>query len=126
MGFAFSFEQPGGANRTYSMNGAQMSMMVEIMRAVKAIREQGVDPNWSLLPDGVTHAKFRSNDNHHVTPEECRLIARRLREGLADGTVTDTLSFFDDAPGGKEGRKWVKEWADYNERAAVAGGYRVR
>jgi hypothetical protein len=126
MGFAFSFEQPGRANGKYSMNGGQMSMMVEIMRGVKAIREQGMDPNWSLLPDGVTHDKFRSNDNHHVTPEECLLIATRLREGLADGTIIDVLSAFDDAPPGKEARKWVNEWADYNERAAAAGGYRVR
>jgi hypothetical protein len=45
MGFAFSFEHPGNANGAYSMNSAQMSMMIEIMRAVKAIREQGTDPN---------------------------------------------------------------------------------
>jgi hypothetical protein len=126
MGFAFSFEQPGRANGNYAMNGSQMSMMVEIMRAVKALREQGMDPNWSLLPDGVTHDKFRSSGNHHVTPQECLLIATRLREGLADGTVTETLSFFDDAPVGKKARQWVEEWAAYNERAAAAGGYRVR
>jgi hypothetical protein len=126
MGFSFSFEQPGKANSAYSMNGSQMSMMLEVMRAAKAIREQGCDPNWTLLPDGVPHAKFRSNDNHHVTPEECLVIATRLREGLADGTVSETFSFFDDAPPSKECRKWVHEWADYNERAAAAGGYRVR
>ena len=126
MGFAFSFEQPRFPNSHYSMNGAQMSIMLEVMREVKAIREQGCDPNWTLLPDGVTHAKFRSNDNHHVTPAECLLIAERLRAGLKDGTATSILTFFDDAPGGARGRAWIEEWADYNERAAAAGGYRVR
>jgi hypothetical protein len=103
-----------------------MSVMVEVMREVRAIREQGCDPNWTLLPDGVTHAKFRSNDDHHVTPAECLLIAERLRAGLKDGTVIDILSFFDDAPRGTTGREWIEKWIDYNERAAAAGGYRVR
>jgi hypothetical protein len=126
MGYSFSFVRKGARNGNYSMNGSQMSIMVEVMRAVGAIREQGVDPDWTLLPVGVTHDKFRSNDNHHVTPEECLLIAEKLRAGLADGTATTFLSFFDDAPRGAKGLAWVEEWADYNERAAAAGGYHVR
>jgi hypothetical protein len=126
MGYAFSFEQPGLPNHHYSMNDAQMSILLEVMREVKAIREQGCNPNWTLLPDGVTQAKFRSNDNHHVTPAECLLIAERLRVGLKDGTVIATLSVIDDAPHGKKGVAWIEKWIDYNERAAAAGGYRVR
>lgn len=126
MGYAFCFEQPGKPKSNYSMNGAQMSMMVEVMRAAGAIREQGIDPDWTLLPDGVTHAKFRSNGNQLVTPDECRLIAERLKTGLANGTVSTTLSFFDDAPRGKAGQQWIEAWIDFNERAAGTGGYRVR
>jgi hypothetical protein len=126
MGFSFSFVQADADNSNYAMNGSQMAILLEVMRAVKAIREQGSGPDWDLLPVGVTHDKFRSSGNHHVTPAECLLIATRLREGVEDGTVTDTLSFFDDAPRGRVGRAWVLEWADYNRRAATAGGYLVR
>src|SRR5437764_14279555 len=125
MSYSFSFEQPGHPNDSYAMNIFQMSIMRDVMREVKAFREQGFSPNWTILPDGVTHDLFSSNSNQLVTPDACRLIAERLRAGLADGTVFNTLSFFDDAPRGAEGEAWVAEWADYNERAANAGGYRV-
>jgi hypothetical protein len=125
MGFGFSFVRPGLPKGNYSMSGGQMAIMVEVMREVKAIREQGCHPDHTLLPDGVPQAKFRSNDNHHITPAECLLIAARLRAGLKDGTAMTTLCFFDNAPDGPEGRAWIEEWADYNERAAAAGGYRV-
>jgi hypothetical protein len=95
------------------------------MPAVGAIREQGVDPHRTFLPDGVTHDRFRSNDGHHVTPDECLLIAQRLRAGLADGSALETLSFFDDDPPGAKARDWIAAWAGYNERAAAAGGYYV-
>lgn len=126
MGFSFQFAQRGAAKAHYSMNGSQMARLVEVMREAGAIREQGLDPNWTLLPDGVSHDKFRSNDGHHVTPEECLRIADRLRAGLADGTALNILAFFDDAPFGAEARDWVAAWADYNPRAAAAGGYVVR
>jgi hypothetical protein len=126
MGFAFSFVQPEKARSNYSMNGAQMGIMLEVMRAVGAIREQGSWPDWTILPEGVAQEKFQSSGNHHVTPTECLLIAEKLRAGLKDGTATTTLTFFDDAPLGQEGRAWIEEWADYNGRAAAAGGYRVR
>jgi hypothetical protein len=108
------------------MNGSQMSIMLEVMRAVGAIREQGTWPDWTILPEGVAQEKFQSSGNHHVTPAECRLIVEKLRSGLKDGTASTTLTFFDDAPIGKEGRAWIEEWIDYNERASTAGGYIVR
>ena len=126
MGFAFSFKKQELPRSNYSMNGSQMSIMLEVMRAVGAIREQGSWPDWTILHEGVTHDKFRSSGNHHVTPTECLLIASKLRAGLEDGTATTTLTFFDDAPLSNEGRDWIEEWADYNERASAAGGYRVR
>lgn len=125
MGYDFSFERPDVPRADYRLNSAEMSILVEVMREVGAIREQGCYPNYTLLPEGVPQAKFQSNGNQHVTPDECRLIARKLRDGLANGTVTTTLSFFDDAPYGAEAVRWVEGWIDYNERAADAGGYRV-
>lgn len=126
MSYVFSFEQPTlPESSSYSLTGAEMRMMVEVMREVGALREQGFGPNWTLQPDGVPQAKFQSTSNQLVTAEECGLIAERLRAGLASGKAQATLSFFDDAPRGQEGRRWVEAWADFNARAAAAGGYRV-
>jgi hypothetical protein len=125
MSFFFTFEDASRPKCHYEFGGANMAIMVEVMRNVRAIREQGGDPDFTLLPEGVAQAKFRSNSNQLVTPDECRLIAERLRAGLQDGSAMEVLCFFDDAPDGKEGRDWIAAWADYNERAAVAGGYRV-
>jgi len=125
MGYDFSFELPDVPGAYFRLNSAEMSILVEVMRTVGAIREQGCYPSYTLLPEGVPQAKFQSNSDHHVTPDECRLIVRKLREGLANGTVTTTLSFFDDAPYGAEAVRWIEAWIDYNERAAEAGGYRV-
>lgn len=122
MGYGFAFEKQSVRNGHSSMSGGQRAIMVEVMRPVGAIRQQGCDPDFTLLPDGVRQARFRCNDNHHVTPAQCLLIAAQLRAGLENGAATELLCVFDDAPSGKEARGWIEAWADDNERAAPAGG----
>jgi hypothetical protein len=69
-------------------------------------------------------SKFTSNSNWHVTPDECRSIASRLRAGMP--VIREVASFFDDAPPRAELERWVLSWVDFNERAVDHGGYRVR
>jgi hypothetical protein len=126
MGYDFSFEQET-PDRAFRMTSSEMSMMREFMREVGAVVEPGTKRAMSGPEPIATSApiqKFKSNDNQLVTPDECRTIAERLVTHV--DVILDVASFFDDAPPGPETRTWVLAWADYNARAAGAGGYRVR
>ena len=78
----------------------------------------------SSVVDGRMGAfKFQSNDGWLVTPEECVVLARKLREH-AELIARD---YFPDAGVKREdGLKWILGFARYNEIAAEHGGYRVR
>lgn len=78
----------------------------------------------SSLTDGRVGAfKFQTNDGWLVTPEECAVLARKLR-AHADLIARD---YFPDADVSREdGLKWILGFARYNEIAAEHGGYRVR
>ncbi|MCA9693251.1 MAG: hypothetical protein KC636_26890 [Myxococcales bacterium] len=112
-----------GGDDCYEMNGAELRMMVEVMREAGILREQGMGPRWTIDEAGVPQEKFRSNSNGHVTPDECQRIASMLRAAIDSGSAGDTLSFFDDAP--PQSRAWLESWTEFNARAAQAGGYRV-
>ncbi|MDC0720276.1 hypothetical protein [Nannocystis bainbridge] len=77
----------------------------------------------SSLKDGRVGAfKFQSNDGWLVTPEECAVLARKLREHVE----VIAQDYFPDAGVAREdGRKWILGFARYNEIAAEHGGYRV-
>lgn len=62
----------------------------------------------------VPALKFGSNDGWIVTPEECLIIAYRLRSYLAK-----------ESPAGNDDPEWVDAFAVFNEVAAKYGGYEV-
>jgi len=93
--------------------------------------------------------KFESNDGWLVSPEECRIIAYGLRSahdqrgdelfpteapaatdlvpGLSDFMGVEAAPMLEGfgVPEPDEAQELLLEWADYNERAAGQGGYRV-
>lgn len=76
----------------------------------------------SIVDDQVGAYKFASNDGWLITPDECRILARRLRASV------DMIAeqFFPDAGvSAEDGRRWLLGFARYNELAAEHGGYRV-
>jgi hypothetical protein len=90
-------------------------------RAFIAAHEAAMSAS-SIVGDRVGAFKFETNDGWLVTPEECRLLARKLRarcEALA-------REYFP-AAGVQEAaaRRWIVGFARYNEIAAEHGGYRV-
>ncbi|WP_344968787.1 hypothetical protein [Streptosporangium fragile] len=88
----------------------------------QALKVEGLEPN----EQSVDMAKFQSNDGWHITAEEARFIASRLRLAVEHHVPGDTLSFLDDAPPTKDVVEWLEEFADFNERAAAHGGYLVK
>jgi hypothetical protein len=128
VGYAFETEQPAPGN-SVGFNNWQMSFLREIMREVGAADEAGFPQALRLTgfapsDQSAPMEKFLSNGNWHVTEQEARFIADRLRAGIAEGVPQEVVSFFDDAP--NDVVVWVKEFADFNELAADRGGYRVR
>ena len=104
----------------------------------------------SASPDKVPAFKFQSNEGWFVSPDECRAIARGLRNfanavtGAQAKAANDAAKKRDEAlakqvdPTGKmtrltqetgmsvdEMRTWMLDWADYNTLASFAGGYEV-
>lgn len=92
-----------------------------VARAYLEAHEAAVSSS-SLVDDRVGAFKFQSNDNWLVTPEECVVLARKLR-AHAEMIARD---YFPDAGVEQaDGRKWILGFARYNEIAAEHGGYRV-
>jgi len=95
---------------------------LKVVRAHLAAHEAAVSGS-SLVDGRVGAFKFQSNDGWLVTPEECVVLARQLREH-AELIARD---FFPDAGiEAEDGRRWILGFARYNEIAAEHGGYRVR
>jgi hypothetical protein len=132
VGYDFSFKRPGrDARSEFRLAGEDMSLMREVMReagaatepdADQALRAEGFEPTDASVP----MKKFLSNDDWHVTPEECRFIAERVAKAAERGVVSELLSYWSDAPPEEEVDRLVADWVDYNRRAADHGGYRVR
>ncbi|MCY1057618.1 hypothetical protein [Nannocystis sp. SCPEA4] len=95
---------------------------VRAARAYVQAHEDSVSAS-SLVDGRVGAYKFQTNDGWLVTPEECVVLARKLRQH-AELIARD---YFPDA-GVKQddGRRWILGFARYNEIAAEHGGYRVR
>lgn len=94
---------------------------IEAVRIYKAARDR-VAATPSIVDDRIGGYKFASNDGWLITPDECRIVARRLRERV-DMIARD---FFPDAGVSEaDGRRWLLGFARYNELAAEHGGYRV-
>ncbi len=78
----------------------------------------------SSLEDGrVASYKWDSNDGWLVTPEECAVIAEKIREH-AEMIARDM--FTDAGFSVEDGLEWLDTWAWFNAVAAEHGGYRVR
>jgi hypothetical protein len=64
----------------------------------------------SARPDLVPAFKFRSNDHWFVSPEECRVIADRLREALAFNPASILPDPKHTGITCDEAKHWVLEW----------------
>lgn len=104
----------------------------------------------SASADKVPAYKFQSNDGWFVSPDECRLIARAMRNFATHVTSAQAKAANDASkrrdeqlykavdPSGamvrltqqtgmsvEELRTWMLDWADYNTLASFSGGYEV-
>lgn len=104
----------------------------------------------SAAPEKVPAFKFQSNEGWFVSPDECRVIARAMKNfatrvsGSQVKAANDASKKKDEQlakavdPTGKmtrlteetgmsidELKKWMLDWADYNTLASFAGGYEV-
>lgn len=80
----------------------------------------------SPIPGKVAAWKFASNEDWHVTPAECELIASALEALLEDGLPDDLAETVErEEDDEDELLEWVEDWKDYNRVAATHGGYRV-
>jgi hypothetical protein len=130
MGYLFEFEKRA-AKGIYELNDWQMGLVREVLREVGAGSEPGVKQalaakGFAPTSESVSMNKFKSNDNWHVTPLECRFIAKRLRRGIVESVHAELMLLYDDAPSDEEMGRWLDEFASFNERASEHGGYRVR
>jgi hypothetical protein len=117
---------------------------IEVSKKVRATR--------SSKPGAVPSFKFGSNDGWIVTTEECAIIAaglRRYAEKLKEQDLSTLSKEYADTQHGLlqatkphaevlvqgyeslgmtlgELRKWVLEWAAYNDVASRSGGYVVQ
>lgn len=128
MGYAFEFEQPASGG-SFALSNGQMGFVREVMREAGAAAGQGLEPALrtpGLEPTGQTvdMEKFLSNSNWHVSASEAGFIATRLRAAMSKHVIADLMSFYDDAPA--DAGQWVSDFADFNDRSAAHGGYRVR
>ncbi|WP_119726719.1 hypothetical protein [Thermomonospora amylolytica] len=111
MGYSFSC---AGAGRAFDIPGHEMIDVREVLRL--AVHQAGPD-----CP--VQMHKFESNDGWHVTPEECRAIARLLGGPHGELMVSDYLSFVDEVSDGLIGN--VRDLAEFSALAADNGGFDV-
>ncbi len=104
----------------------------------------------STSADKVPAYKFQTNDGWFVSPDECRLIARAMRNFATRVTATQAKAANEASmqrdeqlykvvdPHGtmvrltqqtgmtvEELRTWMLDWADYNTLASFSGGYEV-
>ncbi|MEZ4453483.1 MAG: hypothetical protein R3B09_28745 [Nannocystaceae bacterium] len=94
---------------------------IAAVRIYKAARDAVAEAS-SIIDGQVGAYKLVTNDAWLVTPEECRILAARLREHVE----LIARDFFPDAGVSVEdGRTWLLGFARYNELAAEHGGYRV-
>lgn len=119
----FASVEPGA---TYAVSTARMSILRELMREVGALADptarRALEDGPPTDPGAPPIAKYLRHASESVTPDECRVVARRLREHV--DVVREVASFFDDAPRGSELVAWVSAWADFHARAAELGGHR--
>ncbi|MEO1272212.1 MAG: hypothetical protein AAFX99_29295, partial [Myxococcota bacterium] len=99
------------------MTPAEETLVGAFLKAHDAWRDA------SSIEEGLVGLyKFKSNDGWWVNPDECRIIADKIREHaevIAEDFFTDAGYCAD------TGRQWLKGWADFNALAAENGGYRV-
>jgi len=69
--------------------------------------------------------KFRSNAGWLVHPDECLLIANRLREALESSPLSILPDPERSGISYDEAKARVLDWVAYNEFAAINGGYQV-
>lgn len=126
MSYSFHIEAtPTSEGGTFSMTMHEITLMRELMREVGAVSDTRTraTPGPPAHPRAAPLDRFRGNAGQLVTATECGVIASRLREHR--DLTHDVASFFA-GPFGAELDAWLAKWIAFNERAATAGGYRVR
>ncbi|MFI6517891.1 hypothetical protein ACIBF1_20210 [Spirillospora sp. NPDC050679] len=131
MGYAFTFEKSyDGVAVPCAFNHYQMNYIRLIMVEAGAIADDGLTaamggPGLEVCAQTVPAERFFSNAGWRITAQEAEFIGTRLRRVLETSIIVDLLSFYDDAPDYALVGEWVKEFAEFNERAAAQDGYYV-
>ncbi|MFF8848319.1 hypothetical protein ACF08N_37705 [Streptomyces sp. NPDC015127] len=128
MGYEFEFEQPAPGG-TFALSNWQMSFVHEVMWEAGAAAGQGLEQALHMLgfePDDqtVVMKRFMSNSHWHVSANEARFIASRLRLATSKHLISELLPFYDDAP--EDAEQLVDDFANFNEVSTAHDGYRVR